>query len=64
MAEGFLHRARFANPDNHIDFNEAIFQQTLIAIENHVLEINSKLLQEYELWEQNGGNGTRRTSCT
>ena len=49
MAEDIVHRVRLANPDGHIDFNETIFNEALIAIEDHVLEINSKLLQDYGL---------------
>ena len=49
MVEDFVHRVRLANPDGHIDFNETIFNEALIAIEDHVLEINSNFLQDYGL---------------
>ena len=49
MAEDFLHGVRLANPGGHVDFNETIFNEALIAIEDHVLESNSKLLQDYGL---------------
>ena len=57
MAEDFVHRVRLANPDGHIDFNETIFNEALIAIEDHVLEINSK--KTPRLWTPY----SRQTSC-
>ena len=50
MENDFLHNSKLANPDGNIEFNDATFNEALIAIEDQVLlNIVNKVLTEYGL---------------
>jgi hypothetical protein len=55
MTEDILHRARVQNPELAIHHSEALYNQTLILLEDKVQLLTGKSLSEYGLPEPNRG---------
>ena len=49
LSEDFLHRTRERLNNRSVGFSEEIYMQALIALEDKVLELGGKCLQEYDL---------------